>query len=401
MKMRMKMRMKMKIIKQFCILMIIFLICNLLGIPNITADKGSVSVEHVDIPIYEPGQKAIICWDGTTELLILSTDIRASQPTKALEIMPLPAEPEIFTCNWTVFERLRELVEVRAAGSEDRGKGLGGGNSDSAEPVEVEILFHKELGIHNITVVKALTTDGFANWVNNFMVELGLQPMSFPKAERIAKSYMNRGINYFVLDVVDLTQELQSPQPLLYKFKSSSIYYPMEITSLTGGESHIVLFILTPYEVVKGPYDKHKEDFFSETVETWVDEKYFNVEPPASPVRFNLVTTSYVSVSRLGQMSSYNYNADGPDQDFKRIYEFFINYQGVQVGVYEYDGPVEMEGDIEINQFSVQSVKTDDEYQYKVTNFLLIFTIPPILLVIFVVVLIIYMSRKYNKTKNN
>ena len=76
------------------------ILCSILLIqflPNlvVNADKGSVSISNVHIPIYEPGQKAIICWDGTEELLILTTDIKSEQSTKALEILPLPSEPKI------------------------------------------------------------------------------------------------------------------------------------------------------------------------------------------------------------------------------------------------------------------------------------------------------------------
>ena len=75
------------------------------------ADRGMVSIEKVDIPLYEPGQRAIICWNGTEEILVLSTNVYAQESTKVLEIMPLPSVPTIETCDVRVFETLKSLVE--------------------------------------------------------------------------------------------------------------------------------------------------------------------------------------------------------------------------------------------------------------------------------------------------
>ena len=46
---------------------------------------------QADISVYEPGQKALIGWNGTCEVLILSTDVSAQEETKALRIVPLPS----------------------------------------------------------------------------------------------------------------------------------------------------------------------------------------------------------------------------------------------------------------------------------------------------------------------
>jgi len=61
-------------------------------VQNVWADRGMVSVQP-NVSVCEPGQKAIIAWNGTTEILILSTDIFASSVAKVLEILPLPSNP--------------------------------------------------------------------------------------------------------------------------------------------------------------------------------------------------------------------------------------------------------------------------------------------------------------------
>jgi hypothetical protein len=62
--------------------------------PLAFADRGMIPIKS-DVSVYEPGQKAIIAWNKGKEILILSTDVRASGETKVLEVMPLPSVPKI------------------------------------------------------------------------------------------------------------------------------------------------------------------------------------------------------------------------------------------------------------------------------------------------------------------
>ena len=318
------------------------------------ADKGMVPINPVEIALYEPGQKAIICWDGTEEILVLSTDVRAEKPTKVLEIFPLPDLPTVEMCNQSVFKTLTELVRPPSYTSAGQ-KGSGGDNTNDVPPPDVEVVFHDTLGVHNLTIIKALTADGFAIWVNDFLNSSGLVPMSFPKAEKMAASYIKRDINYFVLDILELTGDLKSPEPILYRFNSSGVYYPMEVSSLTGGESHILLFILTPYEVLDGPYEKKEIDGFEETITTWQNEQYIEVERPDSPVDFHKLSTTSVSTIKL---QAYSIR----DVAIAEIYNFFKAYEEIKIGVYEYYGTVEVDGDIFITDYSIEKVTLDVEY---------------------------------------
>ena len=336
---------------------LILMLCSVFNF-NVAADKGMVPINPVEIALYEPGQKAIICWDGTEEILILSTDARAEEPTKVLEIFPLPDLPTVEMCNQSVFERLTELARPLQHKSTGE-KGSGGYDSNNVLPLDVEVVFHETLGVHNLTIIKAITSNGFATWVNEFLNSSGLTPMSFPKAEKMAASYIERDINYFVLDILELTGELKSPKPIMYRFNSSGVYYPMEVSSLTGGESHILLFILTPFEVVDGPYEKKEIDGFEETITTWQNEQYIEIERPDSPVDFNKLSTTSVSTNML----KYNINDRLGNRDvaMAEIYDFFKEYKDIKLGVYEYYGTVELEGDIYITDYSIEKVTLDVE----------------------------------------
>jgi hypothetical protein len=174
----------------------------------------------------------------------------------------------------------------------------------------------------------------------------------------------------------------------------------MEITSLTGGESQILLFILIPYERVKDSYDKKEDSFLSEKITTWQDETFIELEPPYSPVSFKKITSTNVNTRVFQDHGVKTYRGFYSDPDIHYIKDFFSEQNRIKISVYEYDGPVEMSGDISVNAYSIESVKIDEESQIKAANLLIVLAIPPIVLVLGVVVLMIYMSRKQNVSKN-
>ena len=63
--------------------------------------------------IFEPTQRALIAWNGEEEILILSTDLRASRATKVLEVMPFPAEPRVKKGDVGVFRRAVKLINSK------------------------------------------------------------------------------------------------------------------------------------------------------------------------------------------------------------------------------------------------------------------------------------------------
>ena len=73
------------------ILVLVVLIC--IHLP-LYADKGSIPF-NANVQIFEPNQRALIAWNGLEEILLLTTDLYASETTKILEVIPLPSEPEV------------------------------------------------------------------------------------------------------------------------------------------------------------------------------------------------------------------------------------------------------------------------------------------------------------------
>ncbi len=56
---------------------------------------------------------------------------------------------------------------------------------------------------------------------------------------------MNRGFRYYVLDLITVSSEEKSVDPILYRFDCDFLYYPLVITTPVGGSTEITLFLLT------------------------------------------------------------------------------------------------------------------------------------------------------------
>jgi hypothetical protein len=211
----------------------------LVAAPVAIADRGMMSVEP-GVSVYEPGQKAIVAWNGFEEILILSTDITADAYTLALEIMSLPANPSVIEmASFDSFVRIQEYIWVR--GPEIMGESY---RSDQTESVEVT--FHERMGAHDITVVNASVVSDFIVWMENYLINNGVtQEVSLENFEVVVVDYMARGFRFFVLDLIDVSTKENSVEPILYQFETRFLYYPLEISAPIPGETEITLFLLT------------------------------------------------------------------------------------------------------------------------------------------------------------
>ena len=144
-----------------------------MGMFSITIEIGATS----GVSVYEPGQKAIIAWNDGKEIMLLSTDVNASKETKAIRILPLSSEPTIQTGSFKSFETVQRLIDEHAPRVEIESTGLmtlgGPLGSTVSETQGVEILFHKRMGAHDITVAKANDYTGFVEWARGFIGEAG------------------------------------------------------------------------------------------------------------------------------------------------------------------------------------------------------------------------------------
>jgi len=160
-------------LKKIILLLVIFL---LLLPAAASADRGSIPYIP-GVRIFEPSQDALIAWNGQEEILILATELYASEPTKILQVLPLPSEPEVKKSSRDVLRRANEFV-MQKIFDNSRQPVL---RNSMPETPAAEIKEEVVIGSHDILVVEVLNQDYFVNWVNNYLKEKGENTPQIPK----------------------------------------------------------------------------------------------------------------------------------------------------------------------------------------------------------------------------
>jgi hypothetical protein len=224
------------------------------SVPVVSADRGMIPVTP-DVSIFEPGQKAIIAWNGREEVLILSTDALSTYNTTILEILPLPSIPKkVEKASFESFNIIQDMIWYNMPPIVRSEYGN--------ETDEVKVVFHEKIGMHDITVVEANNFSAFVKWKDEFLSKNGIsQEVSLQKFEWVIEDYMSRGFHFYVLDLVELSSEQKSVEPILYRFDTSFLYYPLLITSPVGAEGKIVLFLLTN-GILESGYEPLKKGYY-------------------------------------------------------------------------------------------------------------------------------------------
>jgi len=236
----------------------VIIVCLLLlstSVSSAWCDCGSIPFKPW-VSVYEPNQRAIIGFNGREEILILSTDLRASEPTKVLEILPLPSKPTIKKCDPGVFRNATELINRKLFPQTTRsgaGGGLGGATTAQQEAPAGQVVEVKRIGAHNISVTHVIDSERFIEWAQGFLREQGADEVAIPEGlKAVVQDYLDEKYQWFAFDVVDLGTETVTKDAILYRFDTRDLYYPLRVTRAEKGHTKVRLLILTP-DVIKLP----------------------------------------------------------------------------------------------------------------------------------------------------
>ena len=237
----------MKTLKTLLTLSLLFAF--LFSCPQVWADRGGFSPSGYEV--FESGQKAIIAWNGTSEMLVLSSDVKSSQESKVIEFLPLPSNPSVSKGKTYSFNVIVDLVGsyLYYTGFPSRGF-----TSSQTQGVRkeggVEVTFHEKIGVHDLTVVRAEDAQELISWIENFLSDIEIEYEDLPSdLEDSFSAYLEEKINFFAVDVIDANSTTKSVEPLVYEFESSKLYYPLRISTLFSGETDISLFTITSKEL--------------------------------------------------------------------------------------------------------------------------------------------------------
>jgi hypothetical protein len=212
---------------------------------SVFADRGSIPFIP-DIKIFEPTQRAMIAWNGEEEILLLTTDMSASDSTEVLEVLPLPNEPVVKKGDVETFKKATDLINEKIRLQNILISKRNGGKERGIEPAG-EITFHEKIGAHDISVAHVLNKDGFVKWVEKYLDSLGVKNPDIPEGlEKVVGQYLEEEFTWFVFDVVSLDTEIKTNEAIQYRFKTDFLFYPVKIMNTEEGYTSMELLVLTP-----------------------------------------------------------------------------------------------------------------------------------------------------------
>jgi Uncharacterized protein conserved in bacteria (DUF2330) len=300
--------------KLLLVFLTLFLVVNTVS-PLAKADRGGFAIRGTEY-VAEAQQKAIIAWNGTDEVLMLSTDVRSSNESEVIEIMPLPSNPSIsrgsidsFSNVTNVINRYLDLtVNKGLYPSLDPRQSSWHGSTSSPG---IYVTFQELIGLHFLTVVRAEDSYDLMGWLNDFLETKGqgLKPPS--ELDQLAKAYIDDGIDFFCIDVINASQIEVTVQTMVYRFNTSKLYYPLRISSLFSGSTTISLFTITTDSLSDNSVLDHK---FSRKVEFKIKKEaleeldtnmtdLFSTDPDLSYFRYSGLQSTFVN-DVLAEMES-------------------------------------------------------------------------------------------------
>lgn len=187
--------------------------------------------------IHETDQKAVIFYDQGVETLVLSITFKGNANDFGW-VVPAPAKPEVSKGSDEIFTNLQTLTGYTSKMPQPLGLGTIG--STLEESAGVTVVETKKVDYYDVTVLKATDREALTNWLedNNY---------NFPaSASYILDSYIDNGwffvamkINPQSLQWSDVSQQLREGHatPVVLKFKTDKIVYPLKISSVISSVS--------------------------------------------------------------------------------------------------------------------------------------------------------------------
>jgi len=228
----------------WCIVMrraLIFLIFFLLALSISGVHSDMTFIPASIMSVQEPVQIAVIAWNDGIEVMLFGVNIIASEGIKGIGLMPLPSEPEVYLGSNKSFWIIDRFVTSRGPTLGPPTAGEGG----------VSVEFNVVLGPHNVTCLK-ITHDASAEDIKNSLLkiaaenDLGTLAITYQHIW-LLQSYASMGYEYFLVDIINAENYTSGfLPPLIVKFRSDKVWYPLQISQLYRGEMYIGIMVITP-----------------------------------------------------------------------------------------------------------------------------------------------------------
>ncbi|MCY2929593.1 MAG: DUF2330 domain-containing protein [Planctomycetota bacterium] len=223
------------------------------------ADGCFVSVKTTEVGqskslVSSPKQEAILATDGQTVQVVLRTHFNAG-PKELGWVVPVPGEPDdVAKADDAIFDRLDAMTAPTFVQVERIGHGGGfmfgcgtvawsgdGGLERTGMPLAVQVEKAGRAGIFDFQVLAAQSPQDLLLWLDQH---------NYSPPEGAAKTfapYVAKGWHWLAVRVraEEAHRPTLAPHPITYRYKSSSLVFPLAISSLSAAEeTEIVLYVV-------------------------------------------------------------------------------------------------------------------------------------------------------------
>jgi hypothetical protein len=258
----------------------------LLFVPSAALADGGMFMDY-RAHMYEPEQKAIITWDGSTETLFLSTRFTSDRLGNMAWVVPLPSssKPDVDASDLEIFQR---FVSYFSPPRRYYGFGVGALNAEKVSVIET-----KKVDIYDVAILKSDSASALVDWLNGngyyvpseassligkyvgpdhyFVANkvnlrnkysdmigdlVGLnssfENLTIDDQLSIIESYSHSHstdarVQAFYRDFWALTEGMATP--LKITFAPPGPFFPLQISGVNDGQTDIEVYVAAPYAV--------------------------------------------------------------------------------------------------------------------------------------------------------
>ena len=225
------------------VFLLLLMLSFFLFVNDVYCDMTFIPTDFVDVQ--EPFQVAVVSWNNGVEVMLFGINLVVPSGIKGMGLMPLPSKPEVFLGSSKSYYYINELFKRAGRGTAGLSPGFD----------ETEIMFNVILGPYNVTCIRVEPNATYEDIEDSLLRiasenSLGTLAVEFTHVALI-KSYASKGYNYFLVNVINAENYTEGYlPPLVIKFRTNHIWYPIEISMLYEGYMRIGVIVITPREFV-------------------------------------------------------------------------------------------------------------------------------------------------------
>jgi hypothetical protein len=187
--------------------------------------------------------KVIIAHNGDEEILVLSNVLSTRSSKRILRFTPLPSKPEVTIPQTEIISNIADYINTGGIKTINCYKGkekIGNGNTYQVPPNETKPL--------KSTVLEVMDSDHFMNLLSELNRKMD-SPVEITDSQlEQIMYYIKQGYKFFIVDLIDLNENVSNISPLVYKFKTDELYFPLKLMNLYKNKGKLDIIVLSESE---------------------------------------------------------------------------------------------------------------------------------------------------------